>query len=306
MKKKTTEDFIFEAKKVHGDKYNYSKTEYKGNKTNVCIICPKHGEFWQRPTHHLDGCGCKKCQYEKLHDLKYKSYDEFKRDAIVKHNGLYLYEEDNKTYVNLHSFVKIYCQKHGWFEQEANSHLQGHGCKKCHEEKLKNTLSSNTVEFKEKAIAVHGEKYDYSKVEYVNSREPVCIICKKHGEFWQKPNDHLMGKECPKCSSSKMESKTEKFLQNMNINYIRQCSSKNLPFLKKYRLDFYIPAYNLAIECQGEQHYKVVNYFGGKSGFEYRQKCDKEKKELCEQNKVKIEYIKFDEDVIHRLQTIFN
>lgn len=42
----TTEQFIKEAKKIHGDKYDYSKVEYNGNKTKVCIVCPIHGEFW--------------------------------------------------------------------------------------------------------------------------------------------------------------------------------------------------------------------------------------------------------------------
>lgn len=60
-KKKTTEQFISEAIKVHGDKYDYSKVEYKGCNTDVLIICPIHGEFSQTPTHHLLGCGCKRC-----------------------------------------------------------------------------------------------------------------------------------------------------------------------------------------------------------------------------------------------------
>ena len=60
-KRKTTEQFIAEAKAVHGSKYDYSKVEYKNNKTKVCIICHIHGEFLQVPKDHLDGIGCKKC-----------------------------------------------------------------------------------------------------------------------------------------------------------------------------------------------------------------------------------------------------
>lgn len=59
--RKTTEQFIAEAKAVHGDKYDYSKVEYVNNNTKVCIICPTHGEFWQIPKSHLNGNGCKKC-----------------------------------------------------------------------------------------------------------------------------------------------------------------------------------------------------------------------------------------------------
>ena len=64
MAKLTTEEFIKKAQKVHGDRYDYSKVEYVDNKTKVCIICLKHGVFWQRPSHHTDGRGCKKCATE--------------------------------------------------------------------------------------------------------------------------------------------------------------------------------------------------------------------------------------------------
>ena len=59
--KYNTESFIQKAKEIHSDKYDYSKVEYIGSQTKICIICPKHGEFWQRPADHLRGCGCWKC-----------------------------------------------------------------------------------------------------------------------------------------------------------------------------------------------------------------------------------------------------
>lgn len=62
MKKLTTEEFIEKARKVHVDKYDYSKVEYVNNLTKVCIICPKHGEFWQTPNNHLSGKGCPICK----------------------------------------------------------------------------------------------------------------------------------------------------------------------------------------------------------------------------------------------------
>ena len=59
--RKTTEQFIAEAKAVHGGKYDYSKVNYIDNSTKVCIICSTHGEFWQYPKDHLNGSGCRKC-----------------------------------------------------------------------------------------------------------------------------------------------------------------------------------------------------------------------------------------------------
>lgn len=61
MKKLTIEEFIERARKVHGDKYDYTKVGYKGNDIKVCIICPIHGEFWQTPRNHIKGSECPKC-----------------------------------------------------------------------------------------------------------------------------------------------------------------------------------------------------------------------------------------------------
>jgi hypothetical protein len=62
-KRLTTEEFIEKARKVHGDKYDYSKAEYVNSVIKVCIICPIHGEFWQNPNSHMNGVGCKECYY---------------------------------------------------------------------------------------------------------------------------------------------------------------------------------------------------------------------------------------------------
>lgn len=61
-KAKTTEQFIADARAIHGDRYDYSKTQYLTNREKVLIICPTHGEFWQRASHHLEGRGCPKCR----------------------------------------------------------------------------------------------------------------------------------------------------------------------------------------------------------------------------------------------------
>lgn len=69
--------------------------------------------------------------------------------------------------------------------------MQGEGCPKCGKEKSHKSKSSNVNKFIEKAREIHGNKYDYSKVDYVNNRTKVCIICPEHGKFWQTPAHHL-------------------------------------------------------------------------------------------------------------------
>ena len=222
MKDEKTLTFIEKAKKVHGDKYDYSKVEYINSKTKVCIICPKHGEFWQTPANHLLGRGCKVC--------------------------------------------------------------------------VGNSYSYSTKEWIEKAKEVHNDEYDYSKVVYVNSKTKVCIVCPKHGEFMMLPSNHLFGQKCPSCKESKLEREVNEILKSKNIVFHKQ---KRFEWLGKQSLDFYLPEYSLAIECQGIQHYKPVD-FGGKGAivaneeFLLTVKRDNKKKKLCEENGIKILYINND------------
>ena len=95
--------FIEKAKNIHKDKYDYSKVEYIDSKTKICIICPKHGEFWQTPANHLKGRGCPKCSFKKMSDLKLKTTNKFIEDAKNIHGDKYDYSKveykDNKTKV---------------------------------------------------------------------------------------------------------------------------------------------------------------------------------------------------------------
>ena len=118
--------------------------------------------------------------------------------------------------------------------------------------------------FIKKYRKIHGDKYDYSKVDYINNHTKVCIICPEHGEFWQVPNNHLNGYGCPKCVMSHMENNISQLLNRNDIKYIPQCTFEWLKYKNNLYLDFYLPDYNIAIECQGEQHFEPVEHFGGK------------------------------------------
>lgn len=122
---------------------------------------------------------------------------EFISKAKRKHGDLYDYSK--VVYVNTSKRVLIICKKHGEFWQGANNHLNGAGCPKCKGVKISVLKRCNTDNFIKKAILVHGDKYDYSKVKYINSKVEVSIICNKHGIFKQIPNTHLSGHGCPKC-----------------------------------------------------------------------------------------------------------
>lgn len=208
--------FIKKARDVHGDKYDYSKVEYVNNKTKVCIVCPEHGEFWQRPDKHIS-----------------------RKD----------------------------------------------GCPNCG-----GTKKLDRYEFIWKAIQKHGYKYDYRKVEYKTTEENICIICHKHGEFWQTPHNHLSGYGCPICKESKLEKEIRIFLTKENILFESQKKFDWLKLSNPLSLDFYLPDYNIAIECQGIQHFKPVNHFGGKIAFINNRAKDISKYNLCKENGIKIIY----------------
>ena len=203
-KKLTTEQFIEKARLVHGDKYDYSKTFYNKMKENVCIICPEHGEFWQQPRHHLSGSNCPICNPYHSLDL-----DAFLQKSREVHGDKYDYSK--VMFKGNRTKVCIICPIHGEFWQLPPNHMRGSGCPFCADEKQRDTKE----EFISKATKIHGDRYDYSKVKYVNSQTKVCIVCKEHGEFWQKANDHVQGRGCPICSHMRPSIVNEGFIKDL-------------------------------------------------------------------------------------------
>lgn len=126
-------NFLIKSFDVHGTKYDYSNVDYTGNKINVEIICQVHGSFWQTPSTHLSGAGCKMCSIDKISsetaDRKRESrFNKFLNDANKKHRNKYIYGMD---YINAYTKINIVCQRHGEFKQTPSNHLQGRGCPKC-------------------------------------------------------------------------------------------------------------------------------------------------------------------------------
>jgi very-short-patch-repair endonuclease len=129
--------------------------------------------------------------------MKKKTTEQYVAEVIDIHGDKYDYS--NTVYNGKKNNVIIICKKHGEFTQCANVHLRGSGCKKCATEETHLLQKSDTNTFTEKAKEIYGDKYDYSKSVYVNSKTKVIIICKIHGEFLQTPTDHYHG-GCKKCA----------------------------------------------------------------------------------------------------------
>jgi len=222
---------------------------------------------------------------------------EFINMSNEKHDNKYNYSL--VEYKNNYTKVKIICPEHGIFEQKPSNHLLGTGCSKC---SGKNKTNEELIlELKN----VQGNRYDYSLVNYINRHKKVKIICHIHGIFNQTPAGHLSGKGCHSCNESKGEEVIRKYLIENNIKFENQkrfdkCKNKNsLPF------DFYLPEQNLCIEFNGEQHYKSNTYFGGIKTLKYIQKNDNIKIKFCELNKINLLIIKFDENIIEKMNIIY-
>ena len=149
-----------------------------------------------------------------------------------------------------------------------------------------------TNEFILRAKKIHGDKYDYSKSEYKTTDTPLCIICPKHGEFWQAPHNHIWQMQgCPKCSKSHMEFEISKLLKENEIEYEEEKKFDWLVYKRNLSLDFYLPKYNIAIECQGEQHFTNFRYKSDTNEkLQKRILRDEIKKNLCEEHGIKILY----------------
>ena len=275
--KLTQKEFIDKCKIIHHFKYDYSKVDYINTETKVCIICPEHGEFWQTPHSHLQGADCPFCKgCIKL------TQEEFVKRAKQIHGNKYDYSKS--IYNSYETKVCIICPEHGEFWQTPHSHLQGQGCPYCNG--LYKTTGQIITEFRE----IHKDKYDYSKVDYINTETKVCIICPEHGEFWQTPHSHLQGQGCPYCNESKLEKEINLFLTENDLVFKRQKTFEWLKDKSNLYLDFYLPDYNIAIECQGIQHFKPIEYFGGIEMFQRQQYLDYLKYHLCADHNIKIFY----------------
>ncbi|KKP28263.1 MAG: hypothetical protein UR12_C0021G0004 [candidate division TM6 bacterium GW2011_GWF2_30_66] len=219
-----TESFIVRSRQINGSQYGYEQTIFVNWKTPIVIICKVHGAFKQWPETHLKGAGCKRCKGIKAMAVKViESANNFITRARKAHGEKYNYSKT--IYIASHQKVVIICPNHGDFEQVASSHLLGSVCRLCAQELQKNINKKNfkklTCEFIENARSIHGNKYDYKDVLYLNYNTPVKIICSFHGLFLQSPGIHLNGGGCKRCADiqrgeAKRQKAAQEFLSRVN------------------------------------------------------------------------------------------
>ena len=273
-----TKLFIEKARAVHGDRYGYERVVYVRTRDKIVITCAKHGDFEQTPNSHLNGQGCAKCGREKMAAKKsQKAKDGFIGKSRAVHGHKYDYSK--VFYINNKDKVVITCKTHGDFEQAPSDHLKGNGCHKCGLEAQAEKLSQKAKDsFIEKACAIHGDKYDYSKAVYTRALDKVIITCKEHGDFEQTPANHLRGAGCPSCPA-RYDQPANLYLMHNGLGKVKVGYSidadkrikdinRDAPFEAELLETWTLPDTPTVRKIEGKVHRRLARYHAGLSGFD--------------------------------------
>jgi hypothetical protein len=261
--KYTTEQFIEEAKKIHGDKFDYSETIYDGTLEKIIICCKTHGSFLLRASSHLEGQGCRKCGYEK------STIEDVIEKAREIHGHTYDYSKSIFTKMKAKSI--IICPIHGEFLQDFAMHIdKKSGCPKCGAIKRSGIRSKKIREnLIDTFTSIHGETYDYSKFIYQKASTKSTIICKIHGEFLQSYGHHASGQGCPICGQPSHWSRSD-YIKKANG---RECTFYTLRCFNEEE-EFYkigITMNSVKERYKGKKgilyEYEVINEVKGSAGF---------------------------------------
>ena len=269
----------------YGNKFQYLNIDSEiTNETILKIICPIHGYYEKLVKNHIK-YNCSDCSYESITSEKKFSKVEIINKFIKKWNNRYDYSKFEYIGYNIKSIIT--CSVHGYFLQTPQIHLKS-GCSDCGYDYLSKIRRSTIDEFIKKSKIIHGDYYDYSKSIYKNSRTNILIICPIHGEFMQKAGTHLMGNGCKMCGESKGEKLIRIFMESNKIVFFREKTFEDCVNILPLPFDFYLPKYNLAIEFDGIQHYKPIDFFGGEEAFKKLKNNDTLKSKYCKSNNIKL------------------
>lgn len=296
----TQDEFITRAKEVWGDRYDLSEAVYVNWRSSVIVTCQKHGRFQANAGLFLQGRGCKNCGIEKNADRCRLTTKQFILKARQVHGWKYDYSLVD--YKSGDEKVTIICKEHGSFFQQARVHLMGEGCPECGKKRIADKSRLSRDEYITRANERHGDRYDYSLVEYNGCRAKIKLICREHGEFLTAAYSHLNGRGCPKCNSSTGENEIRRLLLSKGIEFISQYKFGDCKHKKPLPFDFYLPKQNLCIEFQGEQHFSPIETFGGEEKFKLYQLRDQIKRDYCASHGIRLVEIRYDQDIEEELK----
>lgn len=216
------------------------------------------------------------------------------------------YDYSKAIYTGAKNKITVICRIHGEFNVILDKHVVGGNCPKCVNEQYHKQFRKTTNQFITMAKLVHGNKYDYTKVNYVNNKTKVIITCPKHGDFNQRPSSHIDGYGCSMCKESIGESQIRTILEDNNLLFNPQHRFIDCVKIKPLPFDFYLPSRNLCIEFNGKQHYEHNHFFVTEKGFEELKERDEIKSQYCKDNGIKLIVIKYDDIISDKLKLLIS
>lgn len=241
-------EFLERARQKFGQAFAYDQCQYMSGDIMLKCLNLNHPAFSTTPQNHLRfvGGGCRPCGFEESGRKLRSNTAEFVEKALARW-GTSSYDYSYVDYETAVIPVKIICMVHGAFWSTPNNHLSNHGCPTC-----AGYFVYNTPSFITRVAEVHQGKYIYDKVVYVNRRTSVVITCPTHGDYDQKPSDHLSGCGCPECKRQNARLTQKEFLQRV----IRVHGDRYL-----YDLTIYTNTLNdIIVSCRDHGPYPVKAY----------------------------------------------
>ena len=272
-------------------------------KSDSSFKCGKCNKEFKRNTQYFiyeKAFYCNECNSKELSNQRIKNFN-YEQSIFAKYNLNLLEPYTNKK-------NEILCiTKEGYLIKESENNLSAksnylskvfHICNPYVIDNIKTFITNNNIDC------------EIVSNKYYGNKSKLTFKCKCGCLFKISLIDFIKGnRQCSNCRNtikSKLEENTAIILQQFNIQYIQQftfddCKDKQLlPF------DFYLPDYNICIECQGKQHFEIIDYFGGEERFNYTKKHDNIKKEYCDNNNIKLVYIDYTENDINSIKTIIS
>lgn len=243
---KSTKEMEMEIQK----KFPFLKliSDYTGANNKCTIKCELCGHIWNAVPRSISHskCGCPNCQVAKL------KHDKSEKIFIKK---LQSTNFELLKYIS-HKKVIVKCKVCGYIRQTTSSNILRFGCNNCAIQRVSDSQRLIKEDFIKRAIEIHGNFYDYSKVNYKSYNSKVEIICPIHGSFWQTPGHHLSGQHCPKCKGRidteefiRLSKQIHKNLYDYSLSEYKDVYTPIKIICKKHGVFYQLPYVHYGVGC---------------------------------------------------------
>lgn len=228
---------------------------------------------------------CHSCSI-KIRNIKNTLTPEYVVEYLESY-GLKLLSE----FKNTRTKIKVKCSCGKELKAKFNTiHNSTHkSCKDCAIEKQSEASAMSKEDFEQRFKKLNSDDYEIlteynRKVDYIEVRHKIC-----NGVYRIKPKSLKQSPTvCPHCNMTRGEDKIANYLRKNNISFIPQYRFNDCRNIHPLPFDFFLPDYNLCIEFDGEQHFKVVEHFGGLNSYLNRIKSDLIKNKYCRDNNIRL------------------